>query len=340
MPAKKYTALDYYAEQALYGYKSPLANNPAVNRERLIQANIQRNIGELAVNRFKWTGLPESCDPRFIETTLLRNGLVVFYWDDDFDKLLAVNASPTGYVNFMEWPVAYTVIGPGSKISPSAGNTTFMPKQLSGFIPFARKTNKEDEKRQAFPVWPNYFRVPELDTIHIYASRLATTDVTLEINTENARQTKYATSTQNNQLSMVNLVRQLDEGVRLIQPKDGGVLENIGVIDLGADPDIFDKLSILRTRWWNECMGLLGIDNANQDKKERLVAAEVGANDKQTDSMRHVALNARKQAVEYINDVFGTEIKVEFNVEVEEMARVMAVNSGVDNADKTNKDAE
>lgn len=337
--AKRGSGMDYYYNATLFGVASPYQNNPAVNRERLIQRNIERNIAELAVNRFKWTGLPKSIDPRFLEMTLLLNGLAIFYWDDDYEQLLAVKASATGYVNFMDWPVQYTVIGPGSKILEIGGNTTFMPKMLSGFIPFALRSKKE-AKRQAFPVWPNYFRQSEIDTIALYASRLAKTDMTLEVNTANARQSKVVTSTTNTQLSMVNLARQIDEGVNVIQPKDAGMMDNITALDLGVDPDLFDKLSILRTRWWNECMGLLGIDNANQDKKERLVAAEVGANDSQTDSMRFVALNARREGVKHINEIFDLNIEVDFNTEVEAMAQQMAAQQGIDNEQPSEGEAE
>jgi len=327
------TGLDYYYNAALFGAPNKFATNPSAQRERLIQRNLERNISELAVNRFKWEGLPDSIDPRFLEVTMLLNGLVVFYWDDDYEKLLAVKASATGYVNFMDWPVAYTIIGPGSRVNDIAGQTTFMPKQLSGFIPFV-EAKQEDAKRQGFPVWPNYFRQSEMDTIQLYASRLATTDMTLEINTRNARQNKVVASTTNTQLSMVNLARQIDEGVNVIQPKDAAMMDNITTLDLGINPDLFDKLSIMRTRWWNECMGLLGIDNANQDKKERLVEAEVGANDAQTDSLRFVALQARQQGIEHVNKTFGLNIKVDYNTEVEAMAEAVATQQGIKTEEK------
>jgi hypothetical protein len=173
-----------------------------------------------------------------------------------------------------------------------------------------------------------------MDTIQLYSSRLATTDMTLEINTRNARQNKVVASTTNTQLSMVNLARQIDEGVNVIQPKDAAMMDNITAIDLGINPDLFDKLSIMRTRWWNECMGLLGIDNANQDKKERLVEAEVGANDAQTDSLRFVALQARQQGIEHVNKTFGLNITVDYNTEVEAMAEAMAAQQGIETEEK------
>jgi hypothetical protein len=59
-------------------------------------------------------------------------------------------------------------------------------------------------------------------------------------------------------------------------------------------------------------MGMLGINGANQDKKERLVAAEVGANDEQVQASRNVALNARQFACEQINQLWGLNVSVDF----------------------------
>lgn len=338
------SGLDYMIDPRLFGVPGAFSRKGEVERERLIQNNLAINISNLAINRFKWEGLPDSIDERFLETTLLLNGLAVFYWDDDFDKLLAVKASSQGYVNFQGLPTSFTIIGPGSKIQGIDGQSTFISKQIGAYIPSAHADKSEREKRRkGIPMWPNYMRYPEIDTIMIYSTRLATTDRTLEINTENARLVKILSSTPNTQLSMVNINRQLQEGLKTIEVKAGNAMtleESIKVLDLGIDPDSYEKLHVLRTRWWNECMGLLGIDNANQDKKERLVAAEVGANDSQTDSMRFVSLNARRQAAEQINEVFGLNVSVDFNVEVERQAEQLRQLQGISSSDNANDDGE
>ena len=64
-------------------------------------------------------------------------------------------------------------------------------------------------------------------------------------------------------------------------------------------------------------MGLLGINHANQDKKERLVSSEVGANDEQVDAMKNVALNSRQRAAKQINDMFGLSVSVDYFKEPE-----------------------
>jgi len=343
---KRGSGLDYFIDSPLYGGGNGFNRNPGAQRERMIQSMLERNLAELAINRFKYENLPDSVDARFLEICLLFNGLIVWYWDEDYDKLLAVRGSGVGAINFYDNPISFNTIGPGNQII--AGNisgATYKPKIISAYIPAAdAEINEEKRKRKAVGMYPNALRVPDIDIIMIYSTRLGTIDRTLEINTKNARRNKVLTSNFNSQLSIANVSRQQDEGVEVIQVKDGFRAEEvINTLDLGILPESYDKLSILRARWWNEAMGLLGIDNANQDKKERLVAAEVGANDAQTDSMRFVALNARRQALEYINDIWGTNITVEYNVEVEaqaDAARAMAGIAKADEGKETNKEVK
>lgn len=301
----------------------PINYNPARNRESAIESMLQRSIMNLAANRFKWEGLPESIDVRFLEMNLMFTALTVFYYDTEYEKYLAVKGNGAGFVNMIDNPISFTVIGPGVNMSATGDNAmaSFFNKTLSAFDPtrhLGDAISDEERKLKCVPIWANYMRTPDMDLIKIYASRLAWLDRTLEINTKNARRNKVLKGTENTQLSTLNFARQLDAG------EDGLLvtgamqdLEFIEALDLSVNPDSYDKLSILRTRVWNECMGLLGIDNANQDKKERLVAAEVGANDSQTDSIRYVNLNARQEACEHINQAFGLNVSVNFRTEAE-----------------------
>ena len=56
-------------EATMFGDSAYLGNS-AVNRERAIGQALTRMITSLAVNRFKWEGLPKSIDPRFLEMQL------------------------------------------------------------------------------------------------------------------------------------------------------------------------------------------------------------------------------------------------------------------------------
>lgn len=60
-------------------------------------------------------------------------------------------------------------------------------------------------------------------------------------------------------------------------------------------------------------MTLLGINNGNQDKKERLVADEVSVNNEQVVAARGVALHSRQMAAEEINRRYQLNVSVGWN---------------------------
>lgn len=297
------------------------ANNNAVNRQNRIIRIHESTLSEMAMNRFEWKNLPPSMNERFIEQTLFFNGLSVVYFDRRYDAVLAVRGSGQGYVNAFDEPVAFNVIAPGS---PPNANLELggyaKPNQIKAYQPQSH-SELDQEKLQDYcvPIWTNYLRFPEIEIVQLYAYRLGVIDRTLEINTKNARRNKVLVATEESKLTMVNINNEIDKGAEVIQvTAPYSDMEAVKTIDLGILPDSYEKLALLRTRIWNEVVMLFGIDGSNQDKKERLVAAEIGANDAQADSFRFVALNARRYAAEQINKVFGLDIEVDFRVEVEQ----------------------
>jgi hypothetical protein len=58
-------------------------------------------------------------------------------------------------------------------------------------------------------------------------------------------------------------------------------------------------------------MTFLGINNANMNKRERLVDDEVQANNEQIMYSADVMLKARERACKRINEIFGLNISVE-----------------------------
>ena len=335
MSKKRGTPADaIYASHMFGNYGSFNANSGTI-RESAIAAMLGRILTDLAANRFKWDGLPESVDPRFLELCLFYNGLSIFYKDFNYDKLLAVKGAGFGYNNVLDNPTSFSVVAPGQSSDSQFGYLTISAYNR---VSDSDKT-AEEKQRKAIPIWANYLRKPDHDIVNIYATRLATADRTLEINSKNARRTKVIKGSQQTNLSLVNIARQVDAGEELIQLT--GPLQDMDfmdVLDLGIDGESFDKLSILRGRWWNECMTLLGIDAANQDKKERLVVAEVGANDSQADSIRFVNLQARQFACEQINEVFGLEVSVDYNIEVEQKAQMAEAQAQATAASDPHKD--
>lgn len=274
--------------------------NQANNRQFWLESMYRRVLGELCMNRFEWKGFDGTgVDIRYLEMMLYQTALSVVYKDDGIKnartgalevpgtgQIYALRAAPSGPKNLTDNPIAFTLSGPN-----------FQGRRVKA--------------RDCVPIWGNYFRAPDIDIVEIYAYKLARLDRTIEINSDNARRSKALVYNETQQLTARNINDMFERGEATI-PVNLGMGDTITAVDLGVDPKSIEALSILRARIWNECMGLLGINNSNQDKKERLVAAEVSANDDQVGSARRVNLNARQDAAKAITKKFGIPVSVDY----------------------------
>lgn len=273
---------------------SAFNNSPTLNKKTLLERMYVRVLTELCVNRFKWIGLPPGIDVRFLEWTLFNSALAVFYRDEDYDRYFALRAAGVGPINMYDNPTSFTVLG-----------NAMINKRLSA--------------RECVPIWSNYMRTPDWDIVRIYAAQLAEAQRTIEINTVGMRAPVVLAVPEGQRLTAANLYRQIIEGNPVINVNQSlnpeAMGEAIQALNLGIDKDAVLNMQTVKGRVWNECMTLLGIQNANQDKKERMVVEEVAANDGQVMASRAVAMNSRQMAAEQINEMFKLNVSVEWNLD-------------------------
>lgn len=265
---------DYSYDLAGFGFKANRTRSQVGLNERMYW----RILTELACNRFKWEGLPETVSERFLELCLYQMAVCIFYNDKRYGYL-ALRGTGSGIWNMYDDPTEFQVTG-----------NSFVTKQL--------------KDTECVPIWANYLRIPDLDIVTLYARRLAEIDQTIYITVKNMRVTKTVVTDENQRHSWSNLMRLADEGLPVIFATQALDMTQLQALDVGADYHYLSELMIARSRYINDCMSLLGINNANQDKKERLVADEVAANDEQVQSAKYINLNARQQACEKINKMF------------------------------------
>lgn len=294
------------ADHVQQNYYDPFMNNPVRNKQALTERMYIRVLTELSCNRFKWEGLPAEVDERFLELTLFRQSLAVFFKDTAeivaankgnlgsrnvaaTDRFFAMRGTGFGNVNMYDNPTQFRVLGNGH-----------MERHLTA--------------RQCVPIWSNYLRVPDWDIVTLYAAKLAQVDRTIEINLDQMRLSYIMAVPENQRLSWTNIMRQHSEGQPIIWGTDAMDIESvIQSFPMTIEKDQVLNLQLVKAKLWNECMTLLGINNANQDKKERLVSGEVDANNGQVMASRSVALTARRQAAEQINKMFKLNVRVEWN---------------------------
>lgn len=274
--------------QVYRGTANPSKTNQSELNHDLVRRMYRRVLREIVVNRFTWRNLPEGVDHRFLETRLMYEGNAVFYYDTDFNRYAVGRAALTGQPNIYDNPTSFTIIRAGLP------NVT-----LSG--------------KSCVPIYANYLREPDMDVIDIFSQKLAHIDRTIDINLINQRHPVVFSGTEEQRLSAINTFRQLKDGEPFIMtnseldPTHQMTAFNTEVSDTSTL-----NLILAKQKMWNECMTLLGVNNANQDKKERLVADEVSANNEQVMVNRGIGLNARNDACELINNKWGLNVSVEW----------------------------
>lgn len=302
-----YVGSDIYGPH-LHGDRARFSNSGANTEVAVLQRMYMRLLTELAANRFHWEGLPKEIDVRFMELTLFWRALVLFFKDDNSEKFLVTRGTSQGNWDVTDNPRMFLASG-----------ANFRERTLRAYNVYDDEGNIESDP-EVVPIWANYLRVPDLDIVMIYASKFAELDRTIEINSKNARRTKVIAAKTGRRLSVNNITRQIDQGEGVIEITDDAVDDLPTALDLGIDMAGLEKLHILKVRLWNECMGYLGINNANQDKKERLVAEEVGANNEQVSATRAISLNERKVAAEKINELYNLNVTVCYNSDIDAQA--------------------
>lgn len=283
------------SDEVYEGIYSPFMNNPKRNRKVTLERMYMRVLTELSVNRFKWVGLPDTVDARFLEMTLFYNALSIFYFDEEYERYMAVRGAAT-HPNIYDNPTQFNILGQG----------TFKSKQVNS--------------DNAVPIWANYMRIPDHDIVFLYATKLAEIDRTIEINLQSMRFSHIVFVDENERMSYMNVIRQHREGQPVIFGTNSLDPNKIQAFNVGIDKDIILNLQISKGKIWNECMTLLGIKNANEDKRERMVVDEVNANEDQVASSRGVSLNARAQAADQINVLHNLSVSVGWNEQADASA--------------------
>lgn len=250
---------------------------------------------ELALNVFEWENLPPSVDERFIELTLYEIGYCL-YFNDEIIGNLALTCTIGGQLDVYRIPLlrrAYAVNG----------------------------YNKMCSAKDSVLIFNNYLHTPTQSTIELFARRLYEIERAIDINVKAQKTPTLILSSEQQRLTMKNLYMQYDGNEPFIFGDKNLDIEGIKSLKTDA-PFVADKLEILKHQVWNEALTFCGIENSNQDKKERLVSDEVGSNYGNIEAQRNVMLNARKQAVKKINSMFGTEIDVHFRSNLATMVNV------------------
>ena len=265
-------------EKTLFG-ESATVNN-------LTYMQYLNRLTELSVSMFEWKNLPPTVDARYLELHLFETGSMV-YFDDDVIGNLCLDCLPSGRLDVYGNPV--------------------LRRAYSGYNNY-QKLLKESN---SVIIWNNYLHTNSILEVKMFARRLYNLDRIIDVNANAQKTPVLIQGTEQQRLILKNLYKEFDGNSPFIFGDKNLDLNSLKCLQTGA-PYVCDKLYNLKQMYWNEALTYLGINNTGAQKRERMLAIESSQAQGGTISSRYSRLQSRREAVEKINAMFGTNIEVNY----------------------------
>ena len=246
----------------------------------------------LAVNMFEWDGLDSlNTEERHVEGDLFDEGISVVFEDETLG-LMCLRGMGIGS-NVRSDPTHYRVYGYGY--------------------------TKEVPADKCVVIENNKLRMPTCEIIQWFTKQLFEIVRTRDTNIKTLKLPFLIPTTDDKLLSSKKLMEEINNNnwALVVNAKTFNIDETIKVLQTGVKPftaELTDQYHDIL----NEALTYLGINNANTDKKERLITDEANANNQFIDSCAQMFLEARQRACEKINKMFGTNVSVKLRNELEE----------------------
>lgn len=239
------------------------------------------------VNRFRWVGLPETCDERYLEWTLLTQGVCSIAHPKSMpDTFFTTKANLNGRWNVYDTPSRWESIG--------NNGWRFQASPKSGVL-----------------IFDNRLRMPKYQQIEFFARRLANLDRIEDINLSHQRTPYLITAPRPMANDAKQIYKQIQGGEPAIIARPE--ISNIEISAISTQvPYLGKELSDKKLALWDEIYAFMGISHVGQ-KSERLTSEEVSASNEPANLMALDGLNARREAMETFNRRFGWDVQVVWN---------------------------
>lgn len=271
----------------------------------------RQKIMELVLSLFKWENLPDSMNSKYLEKTLHYQGSAVVAKHKKTNEICNFRLSATrGKRDVYGEPLIFSING--------------------------YQYDDQVHKDNAVIIYNNKIKRGTLRVVNHMAFKLAEADLVISQNISAQSFPVVITGPESKKKDIASIMRARGNFVPYIMGNEG--LDDIKIeVQNMSIPYVVDKIDTHKHVIWNEAMTFLGVENANQEKKERMVVDEIAANDEQTNMFRQSMLMERQEAVKKVNEMFGTDITVEFNngvmdelSELMNMAKIEEVQSQID----------
>ena len=250
----------------------------------------------IATSIFTWEGLDEiGGDSRFLEQCLFTYGRACFIKDKELGYM-TINANPSDKLNYYRLPVKINAWSVG----------------------YSKNYDFDD----CVYIMNNEMQLPTMETIELFALRLYEAERTIDVNIKAQKTPVLIEGDAKSMLTLKNLYAKFSGNEPFVfGNKNFNLDKALNVLKTDA-PYVADKLQDYKHEVWNECLTFLGINNANTDKKERLVTDEVNSNNDLIKFYFNCFYKTRKKACDEINKKYfdgKQQVKIVINKDVEKL---------------------
>lgn len=245
----------------------------------------QNDLIELALSRFRWVGLPETCNERYLEWVLLTEGSATLAYPSlTSETLLSLKSVQQGAPNMYDEPRSWRALG-------ATGKTNFMCNWTNGVW-----------------IWENSTRYPLMVKINIWARELADIMRTKQINRYHMRMPLVITGPQDRAFDVQNFYKNIANGEPFVLAYDNfSDIQTSATMPERAREYIGDKLHAEWSNTWDAIYRELGIDSM-PFKEERMIEDEVNSTMQPTELARLSPLTTRRAACDKLNARFGDRL--------------------------------
>lgn len=272
----------------------------------------------LATSLFTWENLDKVCGygaSRFLEQALFDNGRACFVKDNELG-FMALKVNPSDKLNVYNLPT----------------------RVMAWSIGYEKNFDFDD----VVYIMNNELQLPTSQTINLIAYRLYETERTIDTNLIAQKTPVLIEGDTKTILTLKNVYMQYSGNTPFIfGNKQFDISNKLNVLKTDA-PYLIDKLTIHKHELWNEALTYLGIDNANTDKKERLITDEVESNNDLINFYLNCFYKTRKEACDLINEKFlkDSDIKINITLNKEAINLLKQENGDIIDYDRGDDDGE
>lgn len=238
----------------------------------------------VALSRFKWLGLPPTCDERWLERCLLFEGQATIAFPANTPgTFFSTKCAQSGPLNVYDNPTQWRSVG--------NDGWSFEVNNANGVM-----------------VYDNLNRTPVMNQIDVMCRELVDCFRTKQINRMQQRSPYLIKGPRNKKFDLTQVIKQLFGGEPAVVGYQN-MMDDISIEAINTQvPYLGKELQEDYENIWNQIYLLLGIRNLPY-KSERRIESEVRTQNEPSDFNRLTALMARRQACDQLNRRFKEYLK-------------------------------